>query len=153
MTIDVIMKIDSDGLYDIEWDENGDLLTTNGLESALDISILGEARANESEIIIPQNRRGWWGSAILGYEQGSKLWLLSQARKTEENRILSEQYAYQALQWMLDDNIAKEITVNSEFTSEGILIKIKLVAQDNTVISRYYEMWKYTNVEYTSNNQ
>ncbi|MBR2678568.1 MAG: phage GP46 family protein [Bacilli bacterium] len=149
MAIDVIMKTGSDGLYDIEWDKNGDLLTTNGLESALDISILGELRADESEMVIPQNRRGWWGSTVLGYEQGSKLWLLSQARKTEENRILSEQYAYQALQWMLDSKIAKEITVNSEFTSEGLLVKIKLVAQDNTVISRYYEMWKYTDVEHT----
>ena len=149
MAIDVIMKVDSDGLYDIEWDENGDLLTTNGLESALDISILGELRADESEMVIPQNRRGWWGSTVLGYEQGSKLWLLSQARKTEENRILAEQYAYQSLQWMLDSKIAKEITINSEFTSEGLLVKIKLVAQDNTVISRYYEMWKYTDVEHT----
>lgn len=152
MAIDVLMKTGSDGLYDIEWNENGDLVTTNGLESALDISILGEVRANAAEIVIPQNRRGWWGSAVLGYEQGSKLWLLSQARKTEENRLLSEEYAKKCLQWMLDDKIAREITVNSEFTSEGILIKITLVAQDNTVVSRYYEMWKYTNAEHTSEN-
>lgn len=152
MTIDVLMKRGVDGIYDIEWDENGDLLTTNGLESALDISILGEVRANEAEIIIPQRRRGWWGSAVLGYEQGSKLWLLSQDRKTEENRVLSEEYAKKALQWMLDDKIAREIIVNSEFTFDGLLIKIKLIAQDNTVISRYYEMWKYTNAEHTSEN-
>lgn len=152
MTIDVLMKKGADGIYDIEWDENGDLLTTNGLESALDISILGEVRANEAEIIIPQKRRGWWGSAVLGYEQGSKLWLLSQDRKTEENRVLSEEYAKKALQWMLDDKIAREIIINSEFTFDGLLIKIKIIAQDNTVVSRYYEMWKYTNAEYTSEN-
>ena len=152
MTIDVVMKKGDDGLYDIEWDENGDLLTTNGLESALDISILGEVRANEAEIVIPQRRRGWWGSAVLGYEQGSKLWLLSQDRKTEENRLLSEEYVKNALQWLLDDKIAREIIVNSEFTFNGLLIKIKLIAQDNTVISRYYEMWKYTNAQYTSEN-
>lgn len=152
MAIDVLMTVDSDGLYDIDWGEDGDLVTTNGLESALDISILGEVRANEAEITLPQRRRGWWGSAVLGYEQGSKLWLLSQARKTEENRPLSEEYASKCVQWLLDDNIAREINVNSEFTSDGILIKIKLTAQDNTVISRYYEMWKYTNAEHTSTN-
>lgn len=152
MAIDVLMKRDSDGFFDIDWDENGDLVTTNGLESALDISILGEVRANEAEIIVPQRRRGWWGSAVLGYEQGSKLWLLSQDRKTEENRLLSEEYASKALQWMIDDKIAREITVNSEFTSDGILIKITLIAQDNSVVSRYYEMWKYTNAEHTSEN-
>lgn len=152
MAIDVLMKKGADGIYDIEWDENGDLLTTNGLESALDISILGEVRANEAEVVIPQKRRGWWGSTVLGYEQGSKLWLLSQDRKTEENRVLSEEYARKALQWMLDDKIAREIIVNSEFTFDGLLIKIKLIAQDNTVVSRYYEMWKYTNVEHTSEN-
>lgn len=153
MTIDVLMTVGPDGLYDIEWGEDGDLVTTNGLESALDISILGEVRANEAEMTLPQRRRGWWGSAVLGYEQGSKLWLLSQARKTEENRLLSEEYARKAVQWLLDDNIAREINVNSEFTSDGILIKIKLIAQDNTVVSRYYEMWKYTNAEHTSTNQ
>lgn len=152
MAIDVLMTVGQDGLYDIEWGEDGDLVTTNGLESALDISILGEVRANEAEITLPQRRRGWWGSAVLGYEQGSKLWLLSQARKTEENRLLSEEYASKCVQWLLDDNIAREINVISEFTSEGILIKIKLIAQDNTVVSRYYEMWKYTNAEHTSTN-
>lgn len=65
--------------------------------------------------------RGWWADT---YEQstiGSKLWLLSRAKKTDQTTILAQAktYCLEALQWLLDDGIAAAVNVTTFWFRPG----------------------------------
>lgn len=136
------------GYYDISF-ISGDFTTTNGLETALLMSIFGEKRADASEIPTPEMRRGWWGNAFLGYDNyefGSKNWLLEQARKDNITLGLSKTYTLDSLQWLIEDNLAKELMVDTSFIIDGISIEINIAISLNKTISISYELWQNTNL-------
>ena len=71
------------GLYDIQLGDDGDILTEDAFDTAIIVSIFSDRRADESEALIPEMRRGWIGNeSTPGIEIGSKLWLYEQARLT-----------------------------------------------------------------------
>jgi phage gp46-like protein len=136
------------GYYDFSL-ENGDFKLTNGLETALFMSIFCEKRAAPSEMPAPETRRGWWGNTVLGYgnyEIGSKLWLLEQARKDNIVLGLSKTYVADGLQWLLEDNYAKNITINTSFIVDGIEIQIDIAISQNKTISNSFQFWQNTNL-------
>ena len=137
-----------DDIYDITFNADGDFETTEGLDTAILLSLLEERRANESEVSTPQKRRGWIGNDlgdIAVYELGSKLWLLNQERLTTDTLNRAVDYARQSLQWMLDDNIATSINVTGEIEyPEGIKLFIVLSRENNKVESFYFNLWDNT---------
>ena len=115
-----------DGFFDLVI-EDGDFKTSDSLETPIFMSLFEERRADNSEQPSPRLQRGWWGnelSAISGFEIGSKLWLLFQARKNDQSLNLSEVYTREALEWLVTDQIVPSIEVNSEFGENGIIINI-----------------------------
>jgi phage gp46-like protein len=143
---DILLNNDA-GYHDISF-TNGDFTLTNGMETALLMSIYCEKRASESEIPAPEMRRGWWGNTVLGfgnYEIGSKIWLLEQARKDNITLGLSRTYSADSLQWLIEDNLAKDVTVDSSFIAGGISIDVDIAISLNKTISSSYELWQNTN--------
>lgn len=143
---DILLNNDS-GYYDISF-TNGDFTMTRGLETALLMSVYCDKRADVSEIPAPELRRGWWGNTVLGYgnyEIGSKLWLLEQARKDNVTLGLAKTYTADCLQWLIVDNLAKEIRVDSSFIINGLKIEVDIVVSQNKTISESYELWQNTN--------
>lgn len=133
--------------YDFSF-EKGDFVLTQGMDTALLMSIFCEKRADISEMPFAETRRGWWGNLVLdtaNYEIGSKLWLLEQARRDLTSLSLAKTYAQDCLQWLIEDNLAKEIKTDSAFAWNGIDIEINIVTSTNKILSKAYNLWNNTN--------
>lgn len=144
-----IKKRGSNKFYDIVFDSDGDIETTEGLETAVILSLFGEKRASASEVASAELRRGWWGNLlnqVKDYEIGSKLWLLEQARLTQETLNSSLTSTQEGFQWFIDDRLLDDVLVTSNFTDSGIKIKIDLIRAQNKVFSRAYDLWEKTDL-------
>lgn len=90
---------------------------TDSLSRAVVISLFTWQRASQSDEIDNDQRMGWWGDTFAenkGDKIGSKLWLLLRQKITDETLNRAQEYAYDALKWLIDDGICSDITVNVE---------------------------------------
>ena len=82
------------------------------------------------------DRKGWWGdfldespqSAYGGKIQatkarklGSKLWLLRREKQLSSVVLRAEQYASDALAWMLEDKLVSSVSVKGSIARNGVL--------------------------------
>jgi phage gp46-like protein len=144
---DIKLNYDNGKYYDLKI-VDGDFEVTYGMDSALLLSIYCEKRADASEIPAPEMRRGWWGNTVLGYgdyEMGSKLWLLEQARRDTIVLNLCKTYSMNCFQWLVDDNLAKQINVDTSYIVNGVLIDVEILVSLNKTITASYELWNNTN--------
>ncbi len=122
------MIVLENGMIDLALGPKG-LLAEETLESAIYISLLTDRRARADDrlpyeapsSLIPPDRRGWCGDALANIEGdriGSRLWLLSREKVTEETRRRAIAYCREALQWMLEDNVATAIDVEAEWNTQ-----------------------------------
>ena len=145
--IDIALVLGSDNIYDIEFDSTGEFVTVAGFDTSLNMSFYAQSRADSSEQSDPLRRSGWAGneySVTPGFEIGSKNWLLYQAKKTQDTLNFSETYNYNAFRWLITNNYAQSVNVNSEFTADGISVDIQLIV--NNVIQQSFEfmLWQNT---------
>lgn len=144
---DIYLELNSAGRYDLAI-ENGDFKTTAGLESSLIVSLLTDARASDSQVSLPQQRRGWPGnvmSIVSGRQLGGLLWLADQRRLTIATRNAVVDYAQKALEWMTEDGLLKTINTAGEIVPlYGIALNIKLTAHDGTTSNQYVKLWEAT---------
>lgn len=90
---------------------------TDNLSRAVVISLFTWQRASQSDEVDNDQRMGWWGDTFAenkGDKIGSKLWLLLRQKITEETLNRAQEYAYDALKWLIDDGICSDITVDVE---------------------------------------
>lgn len=104
--------------YDLELDE--------GLETAVVISLFTDRRADEGDVLpgLGDDRRGWWGDAfpvVAGDQIGSKLWLLAREKQTPAALGRAEQYAREALAWLVEDQVASRVDVVASAPFTGTL--------------------------------
>lgn len=114
----------------------GDLVKDSGLESAVLISLFTDKRASLDDTLPDEesSRRGWWGDQALPVieddEIGSHLWLLERSKTTDVVLVQAKQYAKDALQWMIDDDIVSKIEVdverNHNLPNDGLFFHVKL---------------------------
>ncbi len=108
-----------------------DLLTDDGLQTAVIVSLFTDAPADPGDAIPDgtTDRRGWWGdmpvdaAAQTGTPDvtGSKLWLLDRAVLNAETLARAESYALAALAWMKRDGVAGNVTARATSPQRGWL--------------------------------
>lgn len=135
--------------YDINFQESGDFELVEGFDTSIQMSFFGEVRADPTEMIPPELRRGWWGnelSRVDGYEVGNKLWLLHQARNTQETLNLAVNYVRQGFQWYIDDGLAKRVEVSGErdLENDNINITITIFRSNDEITSEQFQLWNKT---------
>lgn len=136
---------------------NGQITMDNTLYTAVFLSLFCERRAEPGDVLPdddPRNPgqadpRGFWGdwfwgqllqrlAAVAGvvamptFRLGSRLWLLRRSKQLPDVLIRAEAYASEALQWLLDYNIASSVTVKASIPRTGVLgfkVVIKRYAQ------------------------
>lgn len=146
--IDIALIQDDLGNFDIAIDPlTGDFVLVDGFETAIIMSLFCERRADESEVPVAELRRGWWGNETgpEGFEIGSKLWLLYQARKTQTTLNDANDYANECLKWLVEDGHLVSINANSVFNENGITINIDFKRSNSATESRSYQLWENTN--------
>lgn len=135
------------GIFDMVI-EDGDFKIIDAFDTAIFMSIFCERRADASEQPVNFLRRGWWGNLLAqieGFEIGSKLWLLFQARITQNTLNLAISYLQDGLQWMVTDGLLDNVIVTGELRGDDkIFVNISLVRSNNVVDSRSFELWENT---------
>lgn len=86
---------------------DGDLVLDDSLLPAVMVSLGTDRRAAASDLIPDgtDDRRGWWADHLAADALGSRLWLLARAKNTSETLTEAQDYAAEALQWLVDDGI------------------------------------------------
>jgi phage gp46-like protein len=124
------------------------LATDHNLESAVLLSLWTDASARDDDVIPDgtDDRRGWWGN----WERpetiplGSRLWLLDREKATEETRRRAEEYAAEALQWLLDDNVAVQVDVAASYLEVGpvppmtLALRVEITRFDGSVYDWHF---------------
>lgn len=132
----------------------GALEVDEGLRTAILISLFTDARARPDDVLPTPDAdpRGWWGNAfpqdisLAGDELGSRLWLLSRSKTTPDVIARARDYAREAVQWLLDDGVAEEVTVEAErqgdATMPRIAIGIEVTRPGRNQPTRYDFVWE-----------
>lgn len=108
--------------------QGGDLVADGGLATAVLISLFTDARAPQlSEL--PQGEkslRGWWGD-LSQRVTGSLLWLIQREKVLPEVALRAQEYAQNALAWMIEDGVAEAVTVNAQLVRPmGLQLRITI---------------------------
>lgn len=97
------------------------------LDNAISISLFTDARASDDDLLPDggQDKRGYWGDMDLPDKQslGSKLWLLSRSKITQETLNAMHDYLTQAVQWLIDEGHLQAINIKVErdrATQQGV---------------------------------
>jgi len=142
-----LIKDPVDNIYDFGI-ENGDLTLDDSFDTALTLSLFTDARADGGEVGPPQLRRGWWGDETLPDPTdkfGSKNWLLSQARVTNDTLNRGINSSKQALEWLVKNNYSERVNVSGQIIgNDRINLTITLINNNNIVASRNYTLWQNT---------
>ena len=112
--------------------KNDDLEGEDGLRTAVTISLFTDARADADEADPITDLRGWWGDMLLTNDvTGSKLWLLDREKQVPETLTKAQQWASDALQWLIEDGVAESIDVTASFPTSGALSLIVSLTRPN----------------------
>lgn len=142
-----LFKTEAKPYWDIDFQDSGDFELVKGFETAILVSLFQNARADESEVPSPEFRSGWAGNEFFNIEEGSKLWLLDQARNTIQTKNFGINYIKRGLEWLKTQNFAKDINVLANRTIENITFNISFVRFDNTVLNESFQLWENTDLE------
>lgn len=125
-----------------------DLQTDDGLETALMISLFTDRRISVDEELPAGEvgRRGWWGDigGLPSDRIGSRLWLLSREKVLPEVIARANEYAREAVQWIVQDKVATRVEVVVESTRfEELDIQISVFRTGGNIVkSRYSYNWQ-----------
>jgi phage gp46-like protein len=134
--------------YNLVVTESESLETDEGLQTAVLLSLLTWCRADgEDPVSDPTDLRGWWGDSFADTEGdrfGSKLWIVQNMPASAETLALAKKYTEEALQWMLDDGLVADISVELEIqdrpTGKVLAGRIGLRKPEELAVS-FVQMW------------
>lgn len=125
-----------------------DLAVDPTLETAVMISLFTDRRAEDGDTLEAgeTDRRGWWADTfneVAGDKIGSRLWRLRRTKRTQEVLLLAEQYAREALAWLVEDRVAERLEISASFVgAEGWRLDIVVVRpKADPAKFRYTQTW------------
>tara|TARA_R110002096_G_scaffold50015_1_gene131723 strand:- start:3460 stop:3903 length:444 start_codon:yes stop_codon:yes gene_type:complete len=129
-------KFGSNDYYDIAM-ENGDCKKVEGLETSIIVSVLSNQRASETEIQESYYRSGWWGNLFSDYENGSKIWLLSQSSINNNTKNLLNEYINKCLNWLIIDGYLDKLDINVIQVDNNLVFTIKIIRYEKEDIRQF----------------
>ena len=144
--IDIAIKFDPANISFDALIVGADLASETGLATAIYISLFTDRRANDDDVL-PDNsndRRGWWGDAfaeVKGDKIGSRLWLLKRSKLTADVCRRAEDYAGESLAWLVEDGVAKSVTVTAEVqTAHTLALEVTITRPDGR-LTKFSYLW------------
>ncbi len=122
------------------------------LESSIEISLFTDGQADPGDVVYDADPRGWWADIYSAYEDvalptlsgdriGSKLWQVFYRPRNQDTLNWMRDVATTALTWMLTDNVATAVDVQTQFTSNGGVGAVVTVTAPNGTQSVYAYAW------------
>lgn len=125
-----------------------DLASDTGMETAVLLSLFTDRRAEDDDTPPTgdeSDRRGWWADQFAvteGDRFGSRLWLLDRSKRVDEVRRRAEEFAREALAWMLDDHVAERIDLETELTTQELRFRVTVHRPGREPVSlRFAHVW------------
>lgn len=135
-----------------DWQMSGaDLASGNDLNTAAFISLFTDRVAGNGDTIPDgtTDPRGWWadnqpsGNTVA---IGSRLWLLSRRKATQQTLNDATTYAREALQWMIDDGVAVSIDIVTQWQGLSFLaMQVTINRKNGTQVALNYK-WAWDQV-------
>lgn len=124
------------------------LATDDGLETAVILSLFTDARAFADDVLPlgQTDRRGWWADSLApkaGDRFGSRLWLLRASKQLQESLNEAKQYSEEALAWLVEDGVARQVEVETFILRDeimGMIVRIYRPDGSTTPI-RFETLW------------
>ncbi|MCL2430286.1 MAG: phage GP46 family protein [Alphaproteobacteria bacterium] len=119
------------------------------LETAVLISLFSDARADDDDRLpgSADDKRGWWAGPI-----GSRLWLLTREKSTNDVRLRARDYCREALAWMIEDQVADQIDVSAEWAgkiNDRLDIEVAIYRDGKEILRRRYD-WTWRQAQRTA---
>ena len=132
--------------YSIARVTGADLATDAPLVDVVLIALASDRRARASDDVpAGASRRGWWASGPDGF--GSRLWLLAGAKLTPATLRTAEDYASEALAFIVAAGIASAVTPSAVRLASGTLGLVISIARPDLpdLVVRYDSLWSTVN--------
>jgi phage gp46-like protein len=128
-----------------------DVASANPLVRAVLISLFTWRHANTDDDLPGDQRMGWWGDSfpmVPDDRIGSRLWMLARAKMVPETASRAQEYAEEALKWMVEDGVAARVVVVTELQGQDRLaINTQIYRKDGTLLDlRFSNVWEFLNV-------
>lgn len=128
--------------------ENNDFISDDTLYTSIDLSLTKKRYDSATA------QNGWAGEIVLDNDtrQGSRLYLVMQKPINDQTINLVNKYVYEALEWLITDNVATSIGVTSErVDTNRIDFYVTIVKPDNTTENfNYYLNWNAQSLQSTN---
>jgi phage gp46-like protein len=130
---------------------DGDLQTGQDLETACLVSLFTDKLATPDFVPTDgtSDRRGWWADPYNDQALGSNLWQLERAHKTRATLGLAQRYAWDALQWLVLDGVARSVVVDTQWLGMAgttfLGIRIGIIKPDGSM-TRFTFGWAWDNL-------
>lgn len=140
MPRDIELTQDTNSNFNINF-ENGDFKLTDGLDTAIFMSVFAEKRASKTQVKKPTLRRGHFSNEfndIENYQVGNTGWLnIDQAPNTKNNLTSLENAFIEGLRWLNLDQITSSNTVIATKATDKIDVQINLEGEDEEDSTSY----------------
>lgn len=140
--IDIKMPYDEDKeYYDLTFTDKGDLQRDESFDTSINCALLTDGRADNSEVKHIEKQRGTIVDIFTEKRNGSKLWLLEQARANLDAKNRARDYAKNALNYLIEKGYVKDIEITSKLTQNGISLTIIFKRLDGVFDKYRYDAW------------
>ena len=114
------------------------------------ISLFTNRRANPDDDLPADAKYGWWGDTyapINNDKIGSRLWLLNRSTLTAQTVLKAQEYATEALAWLMDDKVASNVQINTErLNLTSLALQIQITKGYKSLLNiRFVNVWDYIN--------
>lgn len=134
------------GGWDFSIGDDGDIATQDFFDTAILVSLFTDARADASQILRPEDRRGWIGNEQTpGFEQGSLLWLYYRSRRTRTVRNGIADAARRSLQWMVEEGYAVAVRAETLLSEpNGLDLRVEIEKPNGDLSVFLVPLWENT---------
>lgn len=145
--MDIKTTWDSGALTGLWGVSAGALAADSDLETAVVLSLFTD-RLAAADDHLPDgstDRRGWWGDTGGGDVHGlpnvgSRLWLLSREKVSDETLNRARGYAEEALAWLVEDGVAGSVAVDAEWQpGGGLALDVTIIRLDGLTYSHRFD--------------
>lgn len=124
-----------------------DIQTGDDIKTAIILSLFTWCRAKpDDKLSKAQKRFGWFGDQIadnVKFPIGSRLYLLSRKTISPQTLREAEEYAFEALKWMIEDKVVTSISCTAERVSnERADLVIVYTLGNETQTKRFDDLWQ-----------
>nr|WP_306806019.1 phage GP46 family protein [Caballeronia sp. BR00000012568055] len=118
------------------------LQSGDDLQTAVLISLFTDRLALASDPTPDGDRRGWWGDDPK-YPIGSRLWLLDRVKGPQDVPQRAQDYAAEALQWLIDDGAVARFDIAAQWiTPDRLDLAVTANRRDGSrVAMKFPNVW------------